>query len=276
MRNSSGLIVSLALSLLLSGCDDNVSAAWTDVLKKCVGDDQITAKLEFIGPSNTIGPGALWRKDSLGKLRLRFLIDRAIPDKQERNALFIPGEFSTCKGREKSSWRVNPVLLLGTGTDRIQGELAIDLSKAKSVAVGVTSWALDQIVEGPFETWLREHPDSGYVKDLIDVTNGSRVVMRRAVKVRGFSTTLVFSPSVGMALRPRYSSPTLSAGKLGVNLTSKWTNDTTLDLTSTKDIYIAAEFAELKDNRFTALGGGSIFKTVDPKSIHGEGHDELQ
>lgn len=271
MGYKSIVTVSMALSLTLSGCQqDDVSAAWYDVLKKCVAADQLGSSLVYFGPSNNIGPGALWRKADDGGLFVRYVLADAIPVEEERNAIIIRGEEANCKGTTKTSWSLKPSLLVEMEAAPVTGDLAIDLNKARNVTVGVNSWSLDQIKEGPFETWLRRNPENEYVAD---ATGESRLVMVRAVRVIGFSTMLEFSRNDALELKTKYSGPTLSTGQLGVGMSATWTSETTLELTSTKNIYIAGEMVSLKAGGFGALSGGSLFEKVDLGSVRVKGSD---
>lgn len=278
MRIRSLAIISIVFGLVLSGCKhDDVSAAWYEVLKKCVSADQLGSKLVYFGPSNNIGPGALWRKADDGGLFVRYVLRDAIPDEEQRGALIIPGEEANCKGTAKSSWSLKPSLLVETKAAPITGELALDLNRARSVTVAVHNWSLDQIKEGPFETWLRRNPENAYV---LDATRDSRLVLERAVRVLGFSTTLEFSRNDALELKAKYSGPALGTGQLGIGLGAKWTGDTTLELTSTKNIYIAGELVSLKGGRFGILSGGksggTLFEKADLGPVRVKGNDGLQ
>lgn len=268
----------VALGLGLSGCgrQDAALVAWNDVLKKCVGADQLGPLLVYFGPSNSIGPGAIWRRSDEGALFLRYELADAIPDEGQRNAMIVPGVEASCRGTAKSTWTLKPSVLIQSQLAPANGSLGVDVDRAKSATVSVNSWALDQIKEGPFEEWLKTHPQAGYVDD---VGRKSRLFMERAVRLLGFSTTLEFSSDVASELKAKYLAPGVRTGEVGIGLIAKWTSNTTLELSSSAKIYIAGELSAMKiDRTFGLLGtnGATIsFEKVNPGQMRVRGRDAV-
>jgi hypothetical protein len=77
-------------------------------------------------------------------------------------------------------------------------------------------------------------------------------------------------------LKAKYAGPTFGTGQLGVGLGVKWAGDTTLELTSTRNIYIAGELVSLNAGGFGMLSGGLLFKKIVVRVLRVEGSDALR
>jgi hypothetical protein len=276
MKIENGLSLAVVCSLvLLAGCkkEEDVSAAWVSVLRQCVASDQLANKILYLGPSNSLGPGTLWRREPTGGMFLRYALSDAIANRARRDRLILPGVDATCSGTKAASWSLQPSVLLELKLAPLNAQVSADLNKAKSVTASVAGWSLDQIREGPFEEWLSSNLTSPYA---VDARRDSRVVEVRAIRVVGFTAALHFTTSDATSLKVKYSGSNLLTADLGVGLAATWKDETTLELTSTNPFYIGGEVYPLKGGTFGSFNGPLFDQDVDLGSMAVKGTDDVR
>ena len=234
-------LIFLILTFFLAGCVTTAREAWIDVLSKCASSEALN-NVVYFGPSNKVGPGSVWRKSD-DSLHLRWTLADIEPDEGKLKNLIQEGALTSCQGETSSEWKLKPSLAFESQATPISAELSADLNRAKSVTVSVDKWAMDLIKEGPFEKWIKSNKD--YSDDL---KQQDRLVLEKAVRVIGFSTILDFSESDAIALKGKYSQPTLNFGSLGVGMNAEWKSSTKLELKSNNAFYIAGEFSKINQS----------------------------
>jgi hypothetical protein len=241
-------------AICLAGCDE-AKEAWTNVLKKCMRSD-LMGKTLYFGPSNGVGPGSIWRPDSKGYY-IRWIIDDVTNKPQ--SSLIQEGEWAQCSGQYSSKLDVKPSAMLETKVQPVSGDLAADLNRAVSITAKVDKWRTEDLKEGPWLQWLRSLPtDNGY---RVDARNKNFRVCLRAYKISGFAAQLRFSSDVAAALKAKYSDQ-VKLGDVGASVSLKWTSDTTLEVGSLEDFYIAGELGSVE-----VVGGGPFDFTAASKTV---------
>lgn len=260
------LVAFLGLMTFQAGCKTTAKDAWTKVIKKCTDDDTISEKnLVYMGPSNNVGVGAIWRKRS-GGYGLSRRTDQIQPPFP--NEIINLGEWATCTGTEDKSFELiaNADVVLS----QIGGTIGLgaDLNRAKSVKVSVGKWRKIDLEEDAFIDWIDGlPPENPYKKS---VNRKGRLVAYRVYHVQGLTANFTFDSDTALEVRGNLQKPTLnsSVGNLGVTLKPRWTRSDTLEITSPNDFYIVAELGEYLSGvgigRAAAGGGrGGGFKSIE-------------
>lgn len=250
----SGLPLCLFVLIFGSACLDKDGRATLDVLKKCLTSDSLGNQLIYLGPSNQVGPGAIYRKRSDGKWALRRRLKDALPSDVLAKVV-LTGSEATCSGRFSVSRDF---------VGEFAGLLRHQLRAAENVVVSIDSCAIDQIIEGPFEDEIVERlpanffgtitgmppiqegeerkkfaATAAYVTELLDNNN---VILRSAVRVRGLSAEIQFSRETAGELRPSASPEQVPTVRPGVK--ASWADKSTLVLKSTTEVYLFGERAQ--------------------------------
>lgn len=213
-------------------------AAWVAILGKCAKSQLIGKDVLYFGASNEIGPGSIWRQNSDGSIRLRYELSDIVPDSAKRLELIHPNNAVSCGGDSTSTWEVKLGLPFDGTVAPVSADVSADLKRADGVTVSVTSYAVDELKEGPYETMIRA---DDALQD--EFTAPDRVIVENAVRIEGFSANFKFSKGIAEQLKGKYT------GKLvalqGANLESQWSDDTTLTMKTPGTFYLLAAFGKL-------------------------------
>ncbi len=245
MRRRSTRLISLwGAVLLLGGCDgtDSARALWKNVLRKCSQNDLLGKQVLYFGPSNGIGPGAVWRKTSSGGYNLRWQVSDL-----GFSPAVVDGKPSTCSGSSTSTSKISPSVSASTVVPSLSGTASADFQRAQTITVEVGTWRWDQIAEGPYEQALKAPGLPASVKS--DLQGGNRFVLVRGLRVSGLTADLKFDSSTASELKAKYGAGSVD---VGVGLKAQFTSDTNLKITSTSDFYLAGELYELNAGGFAA------------------------
>ncbi len=252
-RSSTTLALTFfGLIVILTGCGTTAKDAWTNVVKKCTETEITTKDIVYMGPSNNVGVGALWRKRSGGYVLSRRTDEIIIPTK-----VINVGEWSTCEGNSKKRFKLkaNADMVLS----QIAGTVGLgkNLNRAKSVKVSVGKWRILQLVEDEFMDWIEKDlsPENPYK---VSLGRKGRLVAYRAVQTQGLTASYTFDSDIALDVKANFNNPVPNAevGELGVTLEPQWINNTTLEVTSRNDFYIVAELAGYYPG--TGIGKGGL------------------
>lgn len=244
---------------LFTACNhDDAKTAWSAVAKDCAVSDLNGSKVLFFGPSNVLGPGSIWREaaaDAGGGYRVRW-DSNAIPD--GKNWSKGGGEFA-CQGNRSTKLSAGASAGFASDIAPLSADAKADFEKAKSVEVKASMMKWDLLVEGPFEQAVVGLPASNAIKQ--DLAKPGRLVMYRALKVRGFEAKLTFDTKTGAELQGKYKGGVLKSvnGELGAGLNFKWVNDGELVLSAPADFYVAGELVRFDSGGGFAAAGKSPF-----------------
>ena len=237
MRKGRTLHVAAALALMVSlaGCRYQQSkSAWETVLARC-GAGEVLAGGVFHGPSDQVGPGALWRRTDAGGYNLRWTLLEA----RGVGSAPLPvqaGPVSACKEKSFTLDRMFPSLLLTTPLLPLNDELEADLDKVGKVTVRVQGWAVDRLAEGAYGGMLTALPaDALLRKDF-----GREAIMAQVsgLRVKGFAISLEFTPAGAAAVKQKYKDLSIRRGNRGASFTAKWLTPTVLEFAAERDIYV--------------------------------------
>ncbi len=243
-------------AIALTGCQTTQPTAAegaTQLTDGCANSNLSSKAVLYFGPSNQIGPGSIWQRmgDLGGYQPLYRLQDLGI----DPGVIQQGGAFS-CDLSHSRGWKADATLSVLSGASPVSAEAKADFSRATSVTVSTTGAAWDELVMGPYGAKLKSIPDPNV---RADVAGPKRLSMRRALRVAEYKVTLTFDSSLAPSLQAKYGGntlPTAVVGSAGANFSVNWTGGDKLELTA-KNVYVAGEFAELKDGEWQASRGTS-------------------
>lgn len=231
------LVIAIVVYKIFQPSQDS-RAAWVAILGKCAKSQLIGKDVLYFGASNEIGPGSIWRQNSDGSIRLRYELSDIVPDSAKRLELIHPNNTVSCGGDSTSAWEVQLGLPFDGTVAPVSADVSADLKRADGITVSVTSYAVDELKEGPYESLIRS---DDALQD--EFTASDRVIVENAVRIEGFSATFKFSKNIADQLKGKYT------GKLvalqGANLESHWSDDTTLTMKTPGTFYLLAAFGRL-------------------------------
>jgi hypothetical protein len=234
------LLVIIALfTLFLSGCSATAKDAWVEVIKKCAAAQTIDEdKLLYFGPSNTIGPGSVWRKDTVGK---GYGLRNANEALSANEKIVHRDSPARCTGQSVTETELGPKLSFASELSPVSAEVKADFTRAKSISAKAAEIRWYTVQEQPFEDYINELPNSNPLKE--DINQENRLVMRRALMVSGYSAEIKFDASVAAELGGKYSGPLPAklVGDLGATITASWRDGTTLVLESKAPFFVVGE-----------------------------------
>lgn len=269
------------LAIFCSACLEKDGRATLSVLKKCLASDSLGDELIYLGPSNQVGPGAIYRKRSDGKWALSRQLKDALPS-DVIDKIILAGRDVTCSGR----FSVTRDFVADFAPF-----LRSYLRGAQTVIVSVEAAAVDLIEEGPFgdeiaarlpinffgnirgipplqelEERRKFAATTAYVEELL---RPNRVLLRSAIRVRGLAVEIQFSDNAAGELhRIGVTSAETSSQQPPTStrapVLASWSDTLTLSLKSLNDVYLFGERAQA--NKTTDAGGGSAI-TLTPTKI---------
>lgn len=229
-------IVTGTVALLKS--PPTVKTAWSTVAQRCAESDLDGDTTLFFGPSNSLGPGSIWRlagASTGGGYRVRWR-DQAVPGARTWS---LPGRAFSCEGMDAIKLSGEAVGQFSADILPVSGQMQTDLALARQVEFRTASMRWDEVLEGPFEEAVAKLPSGNPVKE--DLSKPGRLVLYRALKVYGFEAVLTFDAPVAEKLRARYHSHVVLPGHdtLSANLT--WTSRSELRVTVPSGFYVAGQ-----------------------------------
>jgi hypothetical protein len=258
-----------------AGCKSQPQArdTWSTVIKNCVGSDVLGSKFSYFGPSNNVGPGAVWRERGDGGLALVWPVDIIAP--KFPTGVVHRNPPMTCSGVAGSTFdgKVGASLI----TSAVKG-ISVDaqaaLNNAKSINVSVDSVTIEQIAEGPYQAYIDANPNSAYVKDASKKAN---LVSSVAYKVSGFKASLTYSSggaaSAEAAFKPGGASSSIAS--IGANFNVKSTSNDTLEITSKDPFYIGAILGHYDAS--AGIGAGhSRISEIEGSKVKGLAYEPAQ
>jgi hypothetical protein len=205
--------VVFCLALLLShaaivlGAD--ATDVWKKVLKSCARTDEIGKDTVFLGVSNKIGPGSVWRfVKGDGSIRLEFELSDVFPTPSDQQKLIVLNSTSACIGSSNLKWDVGLGLPFSIGNGSLSGDLQVQLSRARRVDVSVQGFAVDNLKEVPWLAEFQKLPsDSLYRQQLMA---DGRFVVANVVKVTGLKAVFTFGGKLSSEVQAKYKGKSVS------------------------------------------------------------------
>lgn len=214
---------------------------WKDVLRNCATNDIIGSDVLYVGPTNNLGLGSIWRKVGSSYHLVRDF-DDAVASKAKRAGVVNEGSLAKCSGDSKTSRHINPTFVLQSVLAPISGSFGLDLKKARTVTVSVDSWTWDQLKEGDFLALVRVPPQNPYLNDL-----RNRLVVGKALRISGLKADLEYAGANALELAAKYKNKAIDAG---AGLKAEWTNDNKMHIEANSPAYLVFEMYKYTEGGF--------------------------
>jgi hypothetical protein len=241
-RDDAGLAIRQALQamalvgvlVIQVGCGGPSSRqSWEAALGQCGALP--TSGLGYLGPTDHVGPGAVWRSLPRKGFALTRSSDRAPLPGQ----VVVEGEWFVCpEGGSPVRWsNVSGALLTQIGG--VAGDLASTFDRASHVSFSVDGWRELRLDEGAFVTWVDGLPeDDAYRRAL---RRNERVVAWRVIQARGLVADVSFEAPDAERLRTTLvSGTTTMSGRAGMGtpLDLEWIAPSVLRVSSRADFFV--------------------------------------
>jgi hypothetical protein len=261
MRAGCTVIVMVVLSLSQWGCPGatppNARQAWQRVIQPCVGGDVLSKRVIYLGPSNNVGPGSMWRQKADGSYALVWTSDK-LPNFQGN--VINKGNDVVCvgEGSHKFNGRIAGTLLT-SALAGVSADASAELSKASSVTVQVQFARVEQLMEGPFNAWWQNNQDEPFAKDAV---RDGRLLMTTAYLVKGMTATLTYQSGGAARAAAAFQSPTTAAtvGNVKANLEVTSSDDNTLQITAPDEFYVLGGVGRYDPDSATIAAGGKVIQ----------------
>jgi hypothetical protein len=260
-----GALVLLAAILSNAGCTAPTARdAWQTTFGSCVESDVLKTAV-YLGPSNPVGPGSIWRRTADGSLNLRWTLeDLALTV----NEVVAEGQPVTCDHESATTLEVSPEVFLQSALLPTDPRLQTALKSSTRTDVGIEYYRVNSLKEGPFEAALRSLPHASDVAN--EFKYNDRYVLVAGVEVSGLTMDLHFTASDATSLKALIPVNQPVDFKVGVALELRWINDTTVRMTSKGPFYVAGKFARLDSERVLGVSTTAPLWTsvdIEPKDL---------
>lgn len=241
------LLAMMVLSMSLCAAAANAQDAksfWTDFIKKCASNETVGSGTLYLGPTNNLGAGTLWRKASAKSWRAVREFDDKVIAAGKRKDIVKDGSDVSCAGNKKTTSHFNPTLVLQSLLAPITGKFSLDMAKAKSVTVSADSYAWDQLLEGPFRDSFNDYSQQ-YRKDVVapDI-----FVEGRVLRVKNIVAELTFDKKTAAELAATYKPG--ANQEVGAGLKGEWTAAGNLLLKAPGTSYLVVEMYDYNETGF--------------------------
>lgn len=240
----------ISLCITFASCNhDGVQrseSAWENVLESCGASGLINSKPLYFGAANANGVGSIW---SLDETTGDYWPTSQFKDITSRTDIIYTNKKQQCEGDVKSGVEVGVDASIQPVFYPVSGEINAALANVKSAQVKVDSIVLEEAWWDKFNEELRKLPANGAIKSGIEFNN--RFIVGRAWKIQGFKAVLIYKGNAAAGAKAIFDAKA-AAGTLGVS--TKLTSDSTLEISSTEDLYIAGVLRKLSP---TGVSAGS-------------------
>jgi len=260
------MLIMLALVLTpVSLAKDDAKSIWKNIVKKCAASDLLGDKVLFFGLSNSSGPGSILRqraKEEGGGYGFRWSLEDIEPSHDKWAQLFTkpPANLVACSGNSEKKTNIKAGILLESVVAPLTGGLSSDFSRAKKTTVQVQSYAWDTLDEGPFVLKINSLSSDSSIRP--DLNKPDRLVITRALKVKGIVADLEFTNADAVVLQGKYKDQTpVKVGDIAFNASWTGTGKTILHLESPAEAYLAGELSKYSSIGFS--GSTTRFQPID-------------
>lgn len=229
----------IVCSVPASAMAQDARAFWKDVLQKCATSDIVKKNLLYVGPTNNMGVGSVWRK-AAGNWRPQVEFNNTVAPDTVRATLVNSGTITKCSGTSAKTSSINPTLVLQSVLAPIGLDIGLDLKKARTVTVSVDGYTWDTLLEGTFVSAMPS------LSQTYREAVRQNYVVGRVLRVSGISAELGFDNATQASLQTKYSGGiTATAGLKGA-----WTNKGTLKVTAPDTAFVVVEMWKYQEVGF--------------------------
>jgi hypothetical protein len=255
MRAAVATVLGMTLAAPAAQAQD-AKTFWKNFLRGCATTDVMKGKLVYLGPTNNMGLGAIWRKVG-GVWRPRREFDDSVAPEAIRKSVINEGNEVPCTGEKTKKWSFNPTLVLQSLIAPFGADVSADLGKATTVTVSLDSHSWDTLLEGKFADNLKNFAQE-YREDL-----RQRDVAGRVLRIHGLTAELTFAGTTQAKMEIKY--------KKGVDLKggskAEWTNEGKLKITAPQTAFIVIQPWKFEEKGFQSAEGKKYFRVDDSVTL---------
>lgn len=244
------LPLAVAMSLCLMGASCNRGKApqakesWERVLASCGVSDLHKSRPLYFGAANLNGVGSIW---SLDAATGDYFPASQLADVTARKDIIFPNNELACSGEVKSGTDFKVGVSAKPVVYPVSGEIQSTLNNAVSAKVSVNSIAQEDAYWDRFNEEFKKLPANGAIMDGVALNN--RYVVGRAWKIKGFKAVLRYEGNNAVSAKAALDAK-VATGTLGMSV--KLTDNNTLEVSSTQDLYIAGVLRKLSPGGVSA------------------------
>lgn len=255
-RLSVPAVAAVYLCLMGSSCRHGeappAKATWKKVLASCGATDLSKSKPLYFGAANGNGVGSIW---SLDKGTGDYFPASQLVDVTARKDIVFTNADLACSGEVKSGLDFQLGGSAKAVVYPVSGELQTTFNNATNIKVSVTSIVQEDAYWDRFNQELKKVPLTNPIMEGIQLDN--RYVVGRAWKIKGFKATLSYQGNDAVSAKATVDQK-VATGSLGVSV--KLTDNNTLEISSTQDLYVAGVLRKLSP---TGVSAGSAELVMD-------------
>jgi hypothetical protein len=253
------LLAVCSLSLMGASCERDRSAqgkaAWEQVLSLCGVSDLHKSKPLYFGAANGNGVGSIWSFDGATG---DYFPASQLSDITSRADIVFQNVELACSGDARSGIEFQ----VGAGAKPVVYPLSADVqgafSKASSAKVSVSGIVQEDAYWDRFNQEFKNLPADSKIKEGVALNN--RFVVGRAWKIKGFKATLNYQGDSAIGAKAALDAK-VASGNLTVSV--KLVDSSTLELSSTQDLYVAGVLRKLSPGGVSA-GTGEVISDWVP------------
>lgn len=238
----------MSLCLMGSSCDREKSpearASWERVLSSCGVSDLQKSKPLYFGAANGNGVGSIWSLDSATG---DYFPASQLTDVTSRKDIVFANVELACAGEVKSGVEFQVGGSAKPVVYPVSGEIQTTFNNAVSAKVSVSSIVQEDAYWDRFNAEFRNLPANGTILEGVALNN--RYVVGRAWKIRGLKAVLSYQGNNAASAKAALDAK-VASGSLGMSV--KLTDNNTLEISSTQDLYVAGVLRKLSPGGVSA------------------------
>jgi len=244
----------ISLCFMVASCNHGRapvgSTSWEGVLSSCgVGDLQKSKPLYF-GAANGNGVGSIWSLDSTTG---NYWPASQLTDVTNRKDIVFTNTPLACSGEVKAGIDFEVGASAKPVVYPVSGEIQTTFNNAETAKVSVNSIVQEDAYWDRFNEAFKKLPANGAIMDGVELQN--RYVVGRAWKIKGFHAVLTYQGNKAVGVKAALDAKA-ATGSLGVSV--KLTDNNTLEISSTQDLYVAGVLRKLSPGGVSAGAGARV------------------
>lgn len=238
----------ISLCLMGAACEHGrtpkAKASWERVLSSCGAGDLQKSKPLYFGAANGNGVGSIWSLDSeTGD----YWPASQFTDVTSRKDIVFTNAELACSGEVKAGIEFEVGVSAKPVVYPVSGEIQSTFNNAETAKVSVSSIVQEDAYWDRFNNEFKKLPPSGAIMSGVELNN--RYIVGRAWKIKGFHAVLTYQGNKAVGAKAALDAKA-ATGALGVSI--KLTDNNTLEISSTQDLYVAGVLRRLSSGGVSA------------------------
>lgn len=248
---AAGLVLAMFMTPYVARGDE--ASTWMKLLSGCSGDPSTIGNVAqvYFGPSNSAGPGSVFKVDGHRQYSLRFDLQDLLNDYNlappsptgaaTEDHWFSVGHPAQCQATNSVQWNVRgSIPIQGPLGSGISADVQGSLAKASSVKLRTDGYRLIYLKTDAFARELADPKNAFYLEEFRATKD--RVIEANALQVLGVSVDYTFSTDIAASVKASLPIGPVTTGPDGINVTAKFVNDTTYEISTKSDFYLMGSY----------------------------------